>query len=338
MVKIQRLESGSYRARVHIGGGKYKSITGKDKKEVQLLAAQYEAQVEMGTADTSERVTLGKAIDNYIGSKTNVLSPSTIRGYKAVRDNAVSELMLVEIHDLTPELIQRAINAFAVDKSPKYVRNVHGLISSTLKQYRPDLQLHTTMPQKRKSCIAIPTEEEMQKLFAYVKGTDAELPIYLGACCGMRRSEILGLKWDDVDFKKGTISINEALVLNEDNDVVSKGTKTIAGTRTIRMFPFIREALEKAPHSDRYVVTLKGHQIYQRFTSALEDCGIKHYRFHDLRHYLVSVMLSLNIPKSYIADYVGHETERMIDEVYGHIMARKKTDVEDMLQQYFSQI
>ena len=45
---------------------------------------------------------------------------------------------------------------------------------------------------------------------------------------------------------------------------------------------------------------------------------------HDLRHYLVSVMLSLNIPKMYIADYVGHADEHMIDTVYGHIMASKK--------------
>ncbi|MBQ8551403.1 MAG: site-specific integrase [Clostridia bacterium] len=336
MVKITRLPSGSYRARVHIGGGKYKSITGKDKKEVQLQAARYEAENKLSESTLIDRITVGEAIDKYIETKTNVLSPSTIRGYKALRTNAVPELMAIELPDLTPELVQRAINAFAVDKSPKYTRNVHGLISSALKQYRPDLQLHTTMPQKKKSIIAIPTEDEMQKLFVYAKGTDIELPIYLGACCGMRRSEILGLKWEDVDLDKGTLFINEALVLNKDNEQVSKGTKTIAGTRMIRMYPFVKEVLERAPRDGKYVVTLKGHQIYQRFTSALEACGIKHYRFHDLRHYLVSVMLSLNIPKKYIADYVGHETERMIDEVYGHIMAQKKTDVEDILQDYFS--
>lgn len=338
MVKIQRLPSGSYRARVHIGGGKYKSITGKDKKTVQLEAAKVEANVTTDYREAEKNVTLGKAIDNYIESKCNVLSPSTIRGYKALRNNAVPELMVVDINDLTPELVQRAINVFAVDKSPKYTRNVHGLISSTLKQYRPDLQLNTTMPQKKKSKIAIPTEQEMQKLFEYVKDTDAELPIYLGACCGMRRSEILGLKWSDIDFENGTISINEALVLNDENKPVSKGTKTVAGTRTIRMFPFVRAVLNKAPKDSKYVVTLKGHQIYQRFKAALQECGIKHYRFHDLRHYLVSVMLSLNIPKNYIASFVGHGTERMIDEVYGHLMASKKTAVEDLLQDYFSNI
>lgn len=337
MVKIERLPSGSYRARVHLGGGKYKSITGKDKKSVQLEAAQFEAGViEQKSANEPDTSSLGEFIDRYIALKNNILSPSTVRAYRAMRRSVLPELMSEPLFLLTQERIQEAINELAGECSPKYCRNVHGLISAVCKQYRPDFQLHTTMPQRQKASISIPTEEEMQKLFDYVRGTEAELPVYLGACCGLRRSEVLGLKWQDIDFSKGTMTIHEAIVINEDNEAVSKSTKTIAGTRTIRMYPFVREALERVPHEGEYVVALKGHQIYQRFQSALEACGLPHYRFHDLRHYLVSVMLSLNIPKAYIADYVGHETENMIDQVYGHIMAFKKTNAEDLLHDYFN--
>ena len=275
-------------------------------------------------------------IDKYIELKNNILSPSTVRSYRAMRRSVLPDLLAEPLMGLTQERIQAAINELAGDCSPKYCRNVHGLISAVCKQYRPDFQLHTTMPQRQKTEICIPTEDEMQKLFEYVRGTDAELPVYLGACCGLRRSEVLGLKWKDIDFAKGTMTIHEAIVLNEDNEAVSKSTKTIAGTRTIRMYPFVREVLERMPRDGEHVVALKGHQVYQRFQSALEACGLPHYRFHDLRHYLVSVMLSLNIPKAYIADYVGHETENMIDQVYGHIMAFKKTNAEDLLHDYFN--
>ncbi len=337
MVKIERLPSGSYRARVHLGGGKYKSITGKDKKAVQLEAAQYEAGViEEKNTNAPDTTTLGEYIDKYIELKNNILSPSTVRSYRAMRRSVLPDLLAEPLMGLTQERIQAAINELAGDCSPKYCRNVHGLISAVCKQYRPDFQLHTTMPQRQKTEICIPTEDEMQKLFDHVRGTDAELPVYLGACCGLRRSEVLGLKWKDIDFAKGTMTIHEAIVLNEDNEAVSKSTKTIAGTRTIRMYPFVREALERMPRDGEHVVALKGHQVYQRFQSALEACGLPHYRFHDLRHYLVSVMLSLNIPKAYIADYVGHETENMIDQVYGHIMAFKKTNAEDLLHDYFN--
>ena len=215
-----------------------------------------------------------------------------------------------------------------------------------LKQYRPELILNTTLPKNKKADIKIPTEDEIQKLLVYVAGTEIELPIMLGACCGLRRSEVLGLKWSDVDFIHNTISINEAKVLNVNNVAISKGTKSIAGTRTIRMFPFIRVVLERANRDNemskkiddsnsKYIVAMQGYQIYNEFSRSLVKCGVQHYRFHDLRHYLVSVMLSLNIPKKHIADYVGHETENMIDRVYGHIMAQKKTSTEDLLQEYF---
>lgn len=71
MVKITRLPSGSYRARVHLGGGKYKSITGKDKKDVQLKAAQLEAQIESQGADdnTYSGMTITEAMEKYVEAK-----------------------------------------------------------------------------------------------------------------------------------------------------------------------------------------------------------------------------------------------------------------------------
>lgn len=338
MVKIQRLPSGNYRARVHIGNGKYKSITGKDKKAVQLEAAQLEAELTSNVLSPKAAMTLSAAVDGYIEQKLNVLSPSTIRGYRAVQRNAMPDLMAMELREIDAEAVQRAVNDFAKNHSPKYVRNAYGLISTTLATYLPELRLKTTLPQKQKTEIEIPTEEEVQRIFEYVKGTDMELPIRLGACCGMRRSEILGLKWEDIDLKEGIINISEALVLDENNQTVSKGTKSVAGTRTIRIYPFVKDILKNTPQDGKYVTSLTGIQITKRFAKILKGCGIRHYTFHALRHYLVSVMLSLNVPKSYIADYVGHETEHMIDAVYGHIMARKKTSVEDALQSYFLQI
>jgi integrase len=102
------------------------------------------------------------------------------------------------------------------------------------------------------------------------------------------------------------------------------------------MYPYIRRILESAPRDGEYVTKLNPALIGKRFTNGLNKAGLPHYRFHDLRHYLVSVMLSLNIPKNYIADMVGHTDEHMIDTVYGHLMAQKKHDVEDILEEYFS--
>ncbi len=345
MASIDKLPSGKWRSRIYIGNGKCKTITGKSEREVKQKAKQFEAEKTLGLADEPtevDRITVAEAIDRYISTKTNILSPATIRGYRVVQRNCLKSLDKICLYELTQELVQTAVNKDAETMSPKYLRNAHGLLSAALRLYKPELTLHTTLPQKEKHEIAVPTEEEMAKLFEAVKGTEIELPIYLAACCGLRQSEVCGLKWSDIDFEHDTISINEARVLNEKNEFVSKGTKTIAGTRTLKLYPFVRGKLaeyEKVAKADaRYVVSMKSIQIYHAFERALEIAGLKHYRFHDLRHYTVSVMLALNVPKKYIADYMGHETENMIDRVYGHIMASKKTEVQDMMQDYFERL
>lgn len=337
MVKIERLPSGSYRARVHLGGGKYKSITGKDKKAVQLEAAKYESGVleEKNAASPYQTMTLGDAMQKYIDLKSAVLSPSTIRGYDAIRRNRVPELIEMRLEDITQEDIQRAVNEDAITHSPKSVRNLHCFLSAVLDVYKHDLHLDTTLPQRRKASIAIPTQGEVDALMEYFAGSDMELPFALAACCGLRQSEICGLRWKDIDLEAGRLSVNTAKVRNKDGVYVEKAPKSESGERSIRLYPFIADIIQKREPEGEFITTLTGNNMYSRFDAALKKLGLPHYRFHDLRHYLVSVMLSLNVPKNYIADYVGHADEGMIDRVYGHIMASKKTSVEDMMDAYF---
>lgn len=337
MVKIDRLPSGSYRARIHLGSGKYKSITGKDKKSVQLRAAQFEAGI-IKSSKKPLKLSVGDAINKYIEVKSNVLSPSTIRGYIIARRNMFSDLMPQEVANITSEDVQIAINNEAAYKSPKTIANECGLLSAALKMYAPDLRLDFKTPQRKKNEIVVPTEDEIRVMLRAVRGTDIEIPVILAACCGLRKSEILGLKWSDIDFNRNIISIHEAVVFDINNEEIAKGTKTFAGTRKIRAYPFVMDTISGAERSGERVVNLTGHMLYEHFQKMLKDQRLPHYRFHDLRHYLVSVMLSLNIPKNYIADYVGHETENMIDRVYGHIMQSKKTTVENQMQEYFESV
>lgn len=342
MVKIERLPSGSYRARVHLGGGKYKSITGKDKKAVQLEAAQYEAGIlsRKGSATSpNQGMTVGEAMERYIELKSAVLSPATLTGYDVIKRNRFIELQSKLIDDVTKEDVQRAVNEEALRLSPKTVCNSHGFLSAVLSVYRSDLNLDTTLPQKKKTQILIPTQDEVDVMFQYYTGTKMEIPFSLAACCGLRESEISGLKWSNVDFENNRIVITESIVKNPEGVYVNKGVpKSFSGNRSIRMYPFIRKILESAERTGEHVTDFSPAYIGSRFTKDLKKMGIKHYRFHDLRHYLVSVMLSLNIPKNYIASYVGHADETMIDRVYGHIMETKKHDVEDIMEAYFSKL
>lgn len=340
MAKAKKLPSGNWNVKLFVGkdNGKrvYKSFTAHTKAEAELKAAQYKAGIKEN--DNPLNITLGEAIDRYISIKDNVLSPSTIKGYKVIRKTCLKNIENTKLADLTQEVIQIEINELAAGHTPKTVRNVHGLISAVLKMYRPSFKLSTTLPQREDKEIEIPTEDEVIRILESAKGTVMEIPMYLAACCGLRRSEIIGLKWSCVNFDKGTIRIQEARVKNDKNELVEKGTKETASYRTIKVYPFIMEALKREyeHRTGEYVTPLTGDAIYDRYKDILDKLNIQPYRLHDLRHYVASAMLALNIPKNYIAAYLGHASENMIERVYGHIMKEKQTTVDEQLEKYFT--
>jgi integrase len=340
MAKAKKLPSGNWRVNLYIGkeNGKrvYKSFTSPTRAEAEYEASKYRAGVKERSIPLN--MSLGEAMDKYIEMKSNVLSPTTIREYKRCRNNDFKSIINEKLSNITQELIQISINELAAGHSPKLVRNAHGFLSAVFKVYNPYFILNTTLPQKKNNEIQIPSESEVTKMLIYVKDTVMEIPLYLAAVCGLRRSDICGLKWDCINLKKQTIRIKQARVKGEKNQVFDKGTKSRAGERTIRIYPFVIDVLSKEKNKDGYVTSLSGDAIYDRYDDILRNLNIQHYRFHDLRHYVASVMLSLNIPKKYIADYLGHETENMIDRVYGHIMKEKKSEVEDQLETYYTNL
>ncbi len=339
MPKINQLPSGSYNALVYDykdsnGKRHYKSITAESKKEVKLLIAEFLAQRDESKIKTPE-ITVGKAIDNYIESKKNLLSPSTIAAYKSIQKERLTSIIDIKLESIDVQAIQQAINEEAKDHSPKTVRNINALLRSSLKFAMPGFSYNVTLPQKIKPDIQIPTEAEMKKVFKAVKDTPLEVPIYLASMCGMRRSEIAALKWEDVDLEKERLTVRAATVHDTDRNLVRKGTKTIAGQRTIRIFTPVAELLRQQEHTSEYVADISINLLTKNFPKILKKLKLPHYRFHDLRHYAVSTMLTLNMPKKNIAEYVGHETERMIETVYGHVMQDKKDSFLDNVNTHF---
>lgn len=351
---IQQLPSGSYRAHAYLGkdeNGKAirPSFTHKDYDTVLrwALDQKREHQRESDVRTNPGNMTFGEAVDRYIESKSAVLSPSTIRAYRSIRRNNLQGLMGIPLGKLTQSDVQVAINQEATKCTPKTIRNHHGLITAVLAVYLPTFKLSTTLPKKVKPDIYIPTEDEMKKVLAACADTAMEVPVVLASCCGLRRSEICALKWSDVNFKRNTLSVTSAIVLDENNQAVEKGTKTTAGKRTIPMMPPVRAILEKAyPNrgdrvagcDEEHLTAMTLHAITKAFPRLLDRAEVNHFRFHDLRHYVVSLMLYLNIPKKYIADYVGHENENMIDQVYGHIMQDKKSTFTDLLANHLNNL
>ncbi len=314
-MKIEKRNADSYRIRKMYKGQMY--IVTFDHKPTQKEAMLAMADELKKVQKKHESMTFEDASKEYIESKRNVLSPSTIRGYDIIIKNLPESFRKKNIHDITALDVQAEINCLAKKCSPKTVRNYHGFISAVLGTFYPDLKIKTTMPQKLKNEPYIPSAHDIKHILKYANGTEFEIPIIL-ACYGMRRSEICALKTEDIE--EDIVHINKAMVQDENKKWVIKTTKTTAGTRDI-IIPsdLAGKILEKG-----YVY--KGHpnSITCFLFKAQDALGIPHFSIHKLRHYFASEMSSMGIPEADIMQMGGWETDYVMKSVYRHSMMEKE--------------
>lgn len=326
-MKIEKLPSGSYRVRKMYKGKTYTVIfDGKPtQKEAMIAISSALEKVQ----EKHRSITFKVAAEEYIESKRNVLSPSTIRGYNGIIKRMPESFLEKNIHDITSIDVQTEINRVSKRNSPKTVSNHHGFISAVLGMFCPNLKLNTTLPQKVKNDPYIPSSEDIKSILEQAKGTQFEIPIIL-ACYGMRRSEICALTLEDV--KGDIVTIDKAMVQDENKNWIIKSTKTTAGTREIIIPMEIADKIRQQGY------VYKGHpnSITCYLFKIQDKLEIPHFSIHKLRHYFASEMSSLGIPEADILRMGGWETDRVMKTIYRHSMIDKEADAKREASEKFS--
>jgi integrase len=201
--------------------------------------------------------------------------------------------------------------------------------------------------------------EEMKLLLEAVKGTRLETPVMLAAFYGLRRSEVLGLKWDAVDFDKNTITIKHTvtscdldgkhILIREDR------TKTKSSMRTLPLVDFVKEKLLllKAEQEENrrlcgksYIKDFMGYicineigdiikpqYLTVEFPKFLEKKGLRRIRFHDLRHSCASLLLANGVSMKQIQEWLGHSDFSTTANIYAHLDYSSKLSSADALRQ-----
>lgn len=336
MATAKKLPSGAYRCLVYTGNdanGKrqYKSFTAPTKKEAEFLASQYMIEKDQKKKQKSDNLFCNE-LEKYICNKEPVLSPSTIKGYKNIErmlKKHYSSFYMMKISDIEQEHVQEVISDLSKTKSPKTVRNYHGLISAVLGS---NLHLNTTMPQRIQPELYIPSDNEIKALVKAVKDTELEIPVLLGAFCMMRRGEICGLSMNDI--KGNSIHVHHSLVLGPDKEWHLKAPKTTTSDRYIEAPQFVIDRIKEVGH----ITTLNPHSITIMFQRVLDKNNIPHFRFHDLRHYSASIRHALGIPDAYIMADGGWCSDKVLKAVYRHVMSDRKKEMSDKANSHFESL
>ena len=270
----------------------------------------------------------------------------------------------VTLKNLTAKDIQefylRELERVSASSVIHYHANIHKALKYAVKIDLIDVNPADKVerPKKDRYVGSFYDADEVNALFDAAKGSKLELPILFGAFYGLRRSEAIGLKWDAIDFDQNTITIRHT-VTSCDLDgkrilVASDTTKTKSSMRTLPLVPFMRErllALKDEQEDNRrlcgrsyikdyigYVCVneigdlIKPHYVTESFPKLLKANGLRHIRYHDLRHSCASLLLANGVPMKQIQEWLGHSDFSTTANIYAHLdYSSKLTSADAML-------
>lgn len=323
-MKIEKNPSGSYRIRKYVNG---KSVCiyfdhKPSQKEVALCLAERLENIEEKKSKSSFK----ECAKEYVATKENILSPSTIRNYTRMIDRLSDDFLATNIYDLDQLRIQKEINDYCENRSPKTVRNMNGFISAILTLFRPNFKYTITLPQRKEYKPYFPKEEEIKALLDATEGTYYHRLFQLGIL-GLRRSEVAAITKDDINGNM--LTINKALVQDDDNVWVVKATKTEKSERTI----YIPDSLAKELKECDEICPIHPNDILVGLHSYQDKLNIPHFRFHDFRHFYASYCHHNGMSEADIMKSGGWSSNYTLLKVYRHEM-----DIENEQKRIASQI
>jgi integrase len=323
--EAEKLPSGSYRCRVMVNGQK-KSFTAPTKREAEQAALEYKIGL-LAEENEKPEITIRKAIDEYLALKRGVLSPASVRGHRIKQRCYLQSIMDIPLSELSVSAIQQAISTEKC--SPKTIRETWALIRPALKQY--SVSYDVSLPAVQSDEHAFLSAEEIPVFLKEAEGSKYEIAFLL-ALHSLRVSEILGLRWENVDLKRQSITVRGATLFDENNKLVNKPTnKNRSSRRTIPiMIPRLFQLLSDAERTSEFVVIANPNSIRAFANKICRKANLPEVGTHGLRHSFCSLAYKLGISEKVTMQLGGWSDYGTMRKIYTHIA---QADISDSVQQ-----
>lgn len=355
-------ENGKRQQKYHALGIPVKGNKRKAEAALQEILRQYESEEIKIDRAKAESPLFADFLGEWLEVTAPTIERTTYQSYKSMIDARLDsffrerKLHLDEVEARHIRELHQSI--FSDGCNANSVIHYHAVVRKAL-QYAVKNELISTnvadkvdRPKKNKYLAAFYSKAELTTLFEATKDDPMAIVIQLAAFYGLRRSEVLGLRWSSIDFVQNTLSVNHKVTEGKVDGKVTIFTedklKTKSSFRTLPLIPCVRELLFAAKEKQaEYKALFKGsyckdyedyicvdqmgklfrpNYITDHFKLLLSQNGLRKIRFHDLRHSCASLLLAQGIAMKQIQDWLGHSTFNTTADIYSHLDFSSKQD------------
>ena len=338
----------------------------KAEAELARLRAEFEPPKEVG--DLSSDMLFADYLLEWLEIAKGRLAVATYSSYAAMIKKPVGPYFRqrnLTLRELEARHLQMFYSEMLRKVKPNTVIHYHAIIHSALKYaVKTDMLVQNVAdkvdrPKKNSFQPVFLLAEEMQKMFEALRGTKLELPVLVAAFYGFRRGEVLGLKWDAIDFERGTISVIRTVttitVDGKQTEIEQQSAKTKSSLRTLPLIGSFREyflQVKEAQELNKQVFgncynheydgfvfvdelgeRMRPNYLTEYFPKYIAKHGMPKMRFHDLRHSCASLLLANGVPLKQIQEWLGHSDFSTTANIYAHLDYRSKISSAQAMEQ-----
>ncbi len=338
-MKATKLSSGRYRAQLVVGkdaSGKriVKSFTADSAWEAEKQALDYKKKYGIGQSVSD--MTVAGAMNIYIMSRTNTVSPITLATYRTIVETRLQSLMDTKITELTVKDVQIAVNNDAARLSKKSLTEAVSLMQSALAFQGIDTNFkkRITFPKSMKIKKVLPTPLDVIKV---IHGTKYELGCLLAMWLSLRISEVRGLKYLDITPDGKWLNVQRTIVYYQGEDHHNDATKTEESTRVIPLPKELYDMIMAQSHKsdDEYILPLGYNCLYKGFRRLMAEAGFK-MSFHNLRAMFATISNALKIPDNYIQSIGGWSNPTTMYKHYIRELTSEEQKYQAQINGYFA--
>jgi len=359
---IYKRKNGSWRAQVTIQG-KRLTYSAKTKRDGQRWIRKMLEEIDNGLTYDSTQITLYGFMEEWLVSVEPSIRYNTFRQYQQIaRQYILPVLGPFQLRDLKPEHIQQLYNSMVKEGCGlRTVQLVHSVIHRALVHAvklgiisrNPD---NATTPPKPKSKEMQFLDENKAQQFLITAKLHSDhfyALFYLAIATGMRQGELLGLKWEDIDWEQGALQIIRQLTRKRGGGYGFTTPKTKAGKRRISLGVTTLASLEEHRKAQYHLSEKSGDDwhdnglvfpsgigtpadrdnLRRHFKQLLKVAGLSEIRFHDLRHTAASLMLNNGVPVIVVSRRLGHAKPSITLDIYGHLIPTKQQEAASLIDQ-----